>query len=93
MYDTATAKKVAADWFSDTHDFSYWIEELFIKENGEFFLFGEGGPRSHYRKMCGLDEWSDGWNILPLSAEEARKWAEDHATVDEYIEIFGKPEE
>lgn len=30
--------------------------------------------------------------IVPLTEDEAKKWAEDHLTVEEYEKIFGEVE-
>ena len=56
-------------------------------------MYGEGGPLSKYCKQVGLNSWSDGWNIIPMTENEARSWAEKHLDADDYIEIFGEPEE
>lgn len=94
MYNTDTAKRLC--WASSDcgcRDFSYWKEELYQKRTGEFFLYGEGGPASPYSRRCGQSEWSDGWSIKPMTEQQARKWAERNLSADEYIEIFGEPEE
>jgi hypothetical protein len=91
MYNTDTAKRL--DWASDGEGFSHWKEELYQKKTGEFFLYGEGGPASPYARRCGQNGWSDGWTIAPITEQQAREWAERNLAADEYIEIFGEPEE
>lgn len=93
MYNTESAECVGSDSFSNQRDFHYWSEELYRKSSGEFFLYGEGGPLSSYRKEVDMNEWSGGWDIIPMTDEEARDWAEGHLSADEYIDIFGEPEE
>lgn len=93
LYNTATAKLCGIDSYSNGRDFSYWREELYRKKTGEFFLYGEGGPSSRYSRSCGQNEWCGGEKISPMTEAEAREWAEKHLTADEYIEIFGEPEE
>ena len=93
MYSTESAECVGSDSYSSQRDFHHWTEELYKKSNGEFFLYGEGGPLSKYCKQVGLNSWSDGWNIIPMTENEARSWAEKHLDADDYIEIFGEPEE
>lgn len=93
MYNTATAECIGSDSYSNQRDFHHWNEELYKKSNGEFFLYGEGGPLSKYREQVGLNSWSEGWNIIPLTRDEAQNWAEKHLDADDYIEIFGEPEE
>lgn len=92
-YDTDTAKKLASDWYSNRTDFHYWEETLYRKNTGEYFLHGEGGPASKYAQSVGQNSWSGGEKIIPLSVENARKWAEDHLDGDEYEKIFGVIEE
>lgn len=93
LYDTETAKELGSDSYSNRSDFHYWEETLYQKRTGEFFLHGEGGPASKYAKTVGLNEWSGGERIMPLSYTEAQEWAEKHLDGDTYIEIFGAPEE
>lgn len=89
-YDTDTATELGFDSNQgDWRDFSHWCETLYRKRTGEFFLYGEGGPRTRYAQSCGDDGWTSGSKIIPLTWEEARKWAEEHLSVDEYEEIFG----
>ncbi|MBQ6343937.1 MAG: hypothetical protein IJI41_12490 [Anaerolineaceae bacterium] len=64
-----------------------------MKKNGEFFLYGEGGPLSKYQKQVGMNEWSGGEVIIPMTIEDARDWAEEHLDADDYVKVFGDPEE
>lgn len=93
-YDTNTAKELAY-WQNmyDVRNFSHYSETLYRKNTGEYFLYGEGGPSSKYSRTVGTNEWSGGERIMPLSLEEAKKWAEEHLEGDEYEEIFGAVEE
>lgn len=93
LYDTETAKELGSDSYSNSRDFHWWAETLYQKRTGEFFVHGEGGPASKYAETVGLNEWSGGERIMPLSYSEAQKWAEKHLDGDDYIAIFGEPEE
>lgn len=93
LYDTETAELLASDSFSGPRDFHYWIEDLYRKKNGEYFLYGEGGPLSKYAEPADPSGWTNGCDIIPLTDERAREWAEHHASIDEYVTIFGEPEE
>lgn len=85
LYDTETAKLVGEyDNGKFTNDFGYFSEDLFQKRTGEFFICGIGGA---FTKYDGVE------TITPISYEEAQKWAEEHLSGEEYIEIFGEPEE
>ena len=90
LYNTETAKFLGEDSYSNPSDFNYWLESLFQKRTGEFFLYGEGGPMSRYAQTTGQNEWSGGEQIQPLSVDAARQWAEQHLSADEYESIFGE---
>ena len=91
VYDTDTAKLLGADGGGD--GFSSWSEELYQKRTGEFFIEGEGGPATKYAVSCGQNQWRGGTKIIPLSAQAAREWAEEHLDADDYEAIFGIPDE
>ena len=89
-YDTATATKVAsASSGGSWGDFNHWEETLYRKRTGEYFLHGEGGPMTRYAKSTGQNSWSGGEDLIPLSYESARAWAEEHLDGDAYEAIFG----
>lgn len=92
-YDTDTAKRLGNDWYSNRRDFAFYEETLYRKNTGEFFLHGEGGPASKYAQAIGMNEWSGGERIMPLTVEEAQAWAEKHLNADEYEQIFGAVED
>lgn len=90
-YDTETAKKIGY-WSNNYNcsDFNYCAETLYRKKNGEFFVHGEGNAMSKYSVSCGQNSWSGGQEIIPLTEEKAKRWAEKYLTGDEYEEIFGE---
>ena len=92
-YDTDTAKEIGYDSYSNSMDFHWWEETLYRKANGEYFLHGRGGPMSHYARQVEQNSWSGGQRIEPMTWAEARKWAEDHMSADEYEAEFGEVEE
>ena len=87
-YNTDTAKFLGYVGYSHPGDFSFWKETLYIKKTGEFFLHCIGGAMSRYARRIGLDEWTGGEEIHPLSPEEAQKWAEENLEAEEYEAIF-----
>ena len=93
LYNTDTATCLGGYSFSSTRDFRYIEEYLYRTKRGSYFLHGEGGPLTKYREQVGQNEWGYGEDILPLTEEEAREWAEVHMDGDEYIDAFGAPEE
>lgn len=91
VYDTEKAKFLAI-WtnYGSWRDFNHIEESLYQKKTGEFFLHGEGGPATKYAETVGQNEWGYGERIMPMTYEEAQKWAEKHLDGDEYEKIFGE---
>ena len=48
---------------------------------------------SKYSVSRGNNNWSGGEQIIPLSWQSAREWAEEHLDGDQYETIFGAVEE
>lgn len=94
VYDTETAKCLG-DWSNggSWRDFGHVVETLYKKKTGEFFLHGEGGAASKYAVPEGMNSWTGGERIMPMTFDEAREWAEEKLTADEYEEIFGEVQE
>ena len=46
-----------------------------------------------YAESIGQNEWSGGEEIIPLTVESARQWAEENLTAEEYEKIFGEVSE
>ena len=91
LYDTSTAKEIAE--FRDLCGGDKAVtEQLFRKRSGEYFLAGEGGPASKYATPSATGGWVGGSAIVPLTYEQARQWAEEHLSADEYAALFGEPE-
>lgn len=93
-YNTETARFLGSH--SDNlsrRDFRFYYEELYLKKTGEFFLSGEGGPMSAYAAYYDDGMRGSGTRILPLTEAEAREWVENNLDYEDYIEIFGEPEE
>ncbi len=81
IYDTTTAVKVGSTYGGSEYvtDFTYWQETLYrTPRSRQYFLLGEGGPMTRYARRVGPNEWIGGERIIPLSEEEALRWAERH---------------
>lgn len=93
VYNTETSKKIGM-WHNNryTNDFSYCAETLYKNTRGAYFLYGEGGPLSKYATISG-DNRGWGETIIPMTADEAQKWAEEHLNAEEYEAEFGVQEE
>lgn len=90
LYNTETAKAVKTiDHGDGPRDFHYYVETLYHKRTGEYFLAGEGGPLTKYRQTVGQNSWRGGEGIIPLTYEEALAWAESEMDADEYEAEFG----
>lgn len=92
-YDTDTAKLVAESKQGYIGDFNYVCETLYKKRSGEYFLHGYGHAASRYAKSLGNNRWGAGERIIPMSYEDARKWAETNIDSDEYEREFGIAED
>ena len=91
QYDTDKARYLGCD--NGGESLSRWSEALYQKRTGEFFLHGEGGPMTRYAVATGDHNWKGGAEIMPLTFEMARQWAEEHLDADIYGQIFGMPDE
>ena len=90
VYDTTTAVVVGTYSSSaPTSDLDYRRETLYKKRTGEYFIYGEGGPRSPYAKVMDDGSWGWGEAIHPVSLALAQKFAETKLTAAEYEGAFG----
>ena len=69
-YDTETATEIGAWSQGIAGTFEYVHESLFRKNNGEYFLHGEGGAASKYQEKIGTNLWRGGSVIIPLTPDE-----------------------
>ena len=93
MYNTETAERLASSSNGYGYDdFRYMEEQLYRKKTGEFFLYGEGGALSCYRRRYGNNSIG-GEDIFPLTEDEAKAWVEENCNADIYIQIWGEVEE
>lgn len=80
-YDTDTAECLGRDRQCNG-SFSDWDEALYKTRNGRYFLAGDGGPASRWAKPSGDHGRMGGSDIVPMTPEEARTWAEQHLDPD-----------
>ncbi len=91
-YDTETACLLGEYSENQYGDVYYLYESLYKKKNGEYFLNVVGGAWSVYgiqteRYCCGSED------IIKISENEAKQWAEKHISGESYIEAFGDVDE
>ena len=92
LYDTETAELLGSATWGE--GFYRVIEMLYLTANGAYFISGCGGAATRWaRAVPGeANTKAGGEGILRLTEDEARTWAEQHLTADEYIEAFGEVE-
>ena len=61
-----------------TTDFSHWSAGLYVTGKGSYFLAGKGGPMTAFSKRCSDSTWTGGEKVIPLTSEDAYKWAEEN---------------
>ena len=85
-YDTNTAKLcgVFKENIGTEKGFS---ETLYRKRSGEYFLYAEGAWKSQYA-VTKQGKRTGGEHILPLSYDDALRWAGDHMTEEEISRFF-----
>ena len=80
LYDISNAEMIASYAYRDYHENDYYCEELYQKNNGEYFLLGYGNCESKYalhpnqKSKYGIDS-----DIIPLSDSEAIEWMIKHS--------------
>lgn len=94
MYNTETAKLIGIYDSSKVANFDEDVlEELYQKENGEFFIYGKGKNSSFYT-MPNNDEFCPNGEYIHVIDELLIKdWVMAFLDADVYIELFGEPEE
>lgn len=91
-YDTETAEEVGFSKHGSRRDFEYYEETLYCKRTGEYFVHGYGHGASRYAKqVCG--DWCPGEDIVPMTYEQAREWAEKNLDAEDYEREFGPTSE
>jgi hypothetical protein len=92
-YNTDTARELGSWMYGYPGYPEYISETLYMTPRGAYFLHGEGGPRSRYARRIAQNSWVGGEDIIPMTADEAREWAEKHLDAKEYEAIFGETAE
>ena len=90
VYDTSTARLIADAPHKNIKGSDGTCEQrLYLKKNGEFFLW-LAGARSEIVSNMALDNGIHDRerHFYPISYEQARSWAEEEMTADEWLAIF-----
>ena len=78
LFNTDAATSISTASYSNGGDFCHWFEELFLSPNGQFFLYGEGGPLSRYSVGIGNNTMSGSSTIILMTRDEAGQWCQDN---------------
>lgn len=92
MYDTNTAQCIGEDWNGKT-GYDFFCEKLYRKKTGEYFLHREGGALTIMARPCPVNSITGSETIIPYTEQEAKKWVERHMDQEDYISLWGQPEE
>ena len=78
-YNTENARLVSS-YESDlsSSEFSYVKESLYQRDDGSYFLAGEGGEMTRYSQMDGCDGCTYGEGSYSITAAEAQEWLAEH---------------
>tara|TARA_Y100000310_G_C20541072_1_gene743324 strand:- start:338 stop:649 length:312 start_codon:yes stop_codon:yes gene_type:complete len=88
VYDTETATKVA-EWRTGYGRAFYAFDEaIFVTKNGRWFRAGHGGPKTVYRQQAGVNTYSSGWGLIPLTDDEALQLLETRGEIKAIEEHF-----
>ena len=93
LYDTEKAVLIGEfyDEAKPGDDLDFYIEELYKKRTGEYFLYGRGNAGSKYSVWHG-NTASGSEKIIPLTYQQAQEWAEENLPRAVYENEFGIPE-
>ncbi len=92
-YDTETAVYICGYEFGICNNYSHIKESLYRKKNGEFFMYGYGGPGTKYKVYSGTNSYSGSEKIEPFTESEAKAFIADYGDAEIYEELFGEVEE
>ena len=92
-YDTDKAT-VVAEWGNHypLNDFKSCAETLYLTNNGNWFLHGEGGAMSKYAVAYG-NSVSGGEDIIAMTPVEAYKWLVSNNEIEDVERYFGLVED
>lgn len=94
MYNTETAKLIGTYDSSKSPNAEEGVyEELYRKENGEFFIYGKGNESSALGVPNVEGYCPNGEYCHVLDEDSAKDWIMWYLDADVYIELFGEPEE
>lgn len=89
IYNTEKGSEQLTEKYCKNEDTSGWqCETLYRRDDGKYFLYGEGGINSPYAAPLGENGKKDGDAIIPLTDDEAKSWAEENLSDSEVKKLF-----
>jgi hypothetical protein len=90
VYDTDTAQLIKqADHPNITNGEGSCKQSLYRKKTGDYFLFVDGARTDVFHNLALDNNAHDRErHIYPLTYEQARAWAEEEMSADEWLAIF-----
>lgn len=70
------------------NDFRYEDTRLYRTAKGAWFLAGDGGPASRWRKLVGGNSYSGGSGLRVIEEDHARELLEQHDEIDAIEKYF-----
>ena len=93
-YDTEAAHPLAIySSYQPVGSMFHFSEVLYIKPDGEYFLYGRGEAMTQYAKRYKNRSNASGEAIVPMTVEQAKAWAKRWCNRIIYQEIFGEDAE
>jgi hypothetical protein len=87
-YNTDTAVKIGENWNGlPPNDFNYCSENLYVTQNGNFFLCFNGGVMSKYSVSNGKTTTGNS-GIIAMSKEDAFKFCQKNDEIETMEEYF-----
>ena len=89
-YDTDKAVEIGNSGSGGSHDdFKWWFATLYkTPRAGRFFLAGEGGPMTLFKRSHPDGGWGYGGGIIPMTNDDALAWAEQELGAETVEEHF-----
>ena len=89
VYNTDTAEIVDKYEYGLPGDLDYVDEALYRKrKTGEFFLAGEGGPRTIFGRYDGMGTYHGGEGIVRVTYEQAQNLVRERSKPEVYEKFF-----
>jgi len=92
-YNTENAIEIGSydhGCYPGSGDFSHWSATLYKTPSGRFFLYGEGGGMTRFAYHPASGGSCGGDKLIPMSNENALKWAQQYIEVDDIEEHFSE---